>query len=465
MVLVLHAKVYDRRNAMPVRTHPTASAAAPQPPDHRSQAWNTDILPRLPPDLDAQARTLQAFRRPRGLGCSADLLRGLLAYALVSNSFRLLGIWAVLQGIADISDTAWRNHLRNASPWLLWLLGELLAAEVACAPDLAQHQRRICLVDATRLTHIGGSGDDWRTHLCFDLLAGRMSQVKVTDRHTAERMRHFAVKKGDIYVGDSGYGYRNNLVYVHTKQGDVVLRIHPNTFPLEDAAGQPFDAFAWLLRQHGTLAEWHGFCRYQGQRVAVRLVASKLPPDKVAKAQQRKKDAAKKRGRKLSAKTLILAGWWLLITTLAARVWPATEIVRLYRARWQIELVFKRIKQLLRVATLRGKTAATVEASIRALLVAWALEEQVAAEVRALLPSGARSPSSPASSWLLAGLSVETVREQVRGSWTLLRIRECLPRLVRFLVSSPRKRRQQEAELRQWLNERFRMAQPLREAA
>jgi Transposase DDE domain len=450
---------------MPVRTHHTASAVAPQPPDPRTEAWTTDVGERLPADLDTQAHTLKAFRRPRGIRCPADLLRGLLAYVLETNSFRLLGIWAVLQGIADISDTAWRTHLRNANPWLLWLLGELLAAEVACAPDLALRQRRICLVDATRLCQIGGSGDDWRAHLCFDLLAGRMGQVIVTDRHTAERMQHFAIQEGDIYVGDGGYGYRNNLVYVRAKHADGVLRIHPTTFPLEDAAGRAFDALAWLLRQHATLAEWHGFCRYKGQRIAVRLVASKIPPDKLAKAQARKKRKAKKRGRKLTAKTLILAGWWLLITTLSAHDWPATEVVRLYQARWQIELVFKRIKQLLRVASLRGKRPETVEPTIRALLVAWAMEEQLAAEVRALLPTGARSPTSPASSWLLAGLSVQTVRQQVRGTWTIERIRACLPRLVRFLVSSPRKRRQQEAELRQWLEERLRRTQPLRAAA
>ena len=56
-------------------------------------------------------------------------------------------------------------------------------------------------------------------------------------------------------------------------------------------------------------------------------------------------------------------------------------------------------------------------------------------------------------------------REQVRGSWTVKRVRACLPRLLRFLLSSPRKRRQQEAEVRQWLEERLYSAPPLEEAA
>jgi putative transposase len=132
---------------------------------------------------------------------------------------------------------------------------------------------------------------------------------------------------------------------------------------------------------------------------------------------------------------------------------------------WGIELVFKRLKQLLRVADLRCHERAAVEATVRALLVAWALQEQVAAEVRALLPSGAGDPSQVASSWLLAGLSVQSLRMQVRGSWTLACLRACLPRLVRFLVSSPRKRRQHEADIRQWLEERLCLAPPLLEAA
>jgi hypothetical protein len=363
-----------------------------------------------------------------------------------------------VRGLADISDTAWRNRLRCASPWLAWLVGELLAAAVATAPDLTRRQRHIRLVDATRLAQLGGSGDDWRVHLVYDLLAARMGQVVVTDQKGAEQLAHFDPQPGDILVGDCGYGYRKNVAFARTKQADSVLRVYLPTFPLEAGDGQPFDAVAWLLAHHGILAEWTGFCRDRGQRYRVRLIASKLPADKVAAARKRKAKKAKKAHRKLTPTTVALAGWLVVITTLDA-TWPATEVLRLYQARWQIELVFKRIKQLLRLATLRCQNREAVEATVRAILLAWALQEQVAAAVRALLPSGARDPHHPASSWLLAGLGVQTVRQQVRGSWTVARLQACLPRLLRFLISSPRQRRQHEADLRVWLEDRLRDAQ------
>jgi len=291
-----------------------------------------------------------------------------------------------------------------------------------------------------------------------------MGQVVVSDQKGAEHLAHFDRLPGDILVGDCGYGYRKNVAFARSKQADSVLRVYLPSFPLEDADGQPFDAVTWLLAHHGTLAEWSGFCRDRGQRYPVRLIASKLPPAKVAAARKRKAQKAKKAHRKLTPTTVALAGWVVLITTLDAS-WPATEVLRLYQARWQIELVFKRIKQLLRIAPLRCQNREAVEATVRAILIAWALQEQVAAEVRALLPSGAREPEAPASSWLLAGLSVQTLRQQVRGSWSVARIQDCRSQLGRFLVTSPRKRRQTEADIRQWLSERLRNVQPLLEAA
>jgi hypothetical protein len=44
------------------------------------------------------------------------------------------------------------------------------------------------------------------------------------------------------------------------------------------------------------------------------------------------------------------------------------------------------------------------------------------------------------SRWLLTSLGLDTLRQQVHGSWSATRLRTCLPRLRRFLMVSPRRR-------------------------
>src|SRR5437868_4134756 len=254
--------------------HHTLSQLTEQLHTDLTDGWQSEILPRLPADYEEQAHLLGAFQRVRGVQSPGDLLRGLLAYVLCVSSFRQLGIWAVVSGLATISDTAWRKRLQGAKDWLQWLLEQLLLpSQVVPIVAFSAQIGRVLLVDATRLKEPGGSGDDWRLHMAYDLGAARLAQVCITDGHSAESFAHLHVRPGDLLIADMGYGYRKQVVSVLKLEAHVIVRICPSTFPLLDEAGEAFDVVGWLKEQGpGTHERSVSFCSYS-KHYTVRLIA------------------------------------------------------------------------------------------------------------------------------------------------------------------------------------------------
>jgi hypothetical protein len=425
--------------------------------------WETEVKPQLPADLEEQARHHKALQRKRKLNNSYDLLRALLAYALAGLSTRQWGSWAVITGLADISSQGWAKWLSKSGAWLEWLFAELTALDPLTGPLFSQSPKRILLIDATRLGQLGGTGDDWRLHTAYNLMAGRIAQVRLTDRSQGEKLSHFKLQPGDIVVTDRGYGCRRSISIAHQAQAEVVLRIQPDKFPLEDDHGRRVAVWPLLKagRNKAQVWELQAYCTDQKQTYAVRLIACQLPQEQADLARKRLKDRARKKGKTLSAKQSLLAGWVLLITTLAPPDWSAADLVRLYRARWQIELLFKRIKQMLKMHTINCTRPDRAQATIYALLVAWVLQESQAAQIRHLLEQTRRAaqssiniwpPLQPLSRWLLHKLCLQTLKHQVLGYWSMARLRACLPRLLRFLTTKHRQRLHQETDVCLWLH-------------
>jgi Transposase DDE domain len=77
------------------------------------------------------------------------------------------------------------------------------------------------------------------------------------------------------------------------------------------------------------------------QRVPARLLAMRVPQDVADARRRRLREAARKKGRQVSATRLALAAWTILVTNVPADRLVLREALVLGRVRWQIELLFK----------------------------------------------------------------------------------------------------------------------------
>lgn len=458
---------------MPNTIHDTTVPDVLPPDPLASQAWEQEVLPRLPQGWEKQAKTLKAFTRVRHLRCAGDLLRGILAYILCVRSFRQLGCWSVLIGLADLSEAAWRKRLQKARAWLGWLVSELLAISACTSPWLVRKGlRRILLVDGTHLACLGEDGQRWRIHTGFDLLSGRLAEVQVTSDAVAETWSLFDVQAGDLIISDRANGYQQRLFFIDERKAEAIVRFSPNTLPLFDEEGQRVEIVPWLKGRHapaGRVCSRSAWLKQGEQQLEVRVVALRLTDAQTQAARRRKSKKARKDKRQIQPDTLYLAGWVLLVTTLPSAAWSAEEVLTLYRSRWHIELFFKRVKQLLDTHRLSCVQVESVHASILALLLSWLLQEEELVSARLLLqqantllsdvpssrllPEPEQGQAGAISEWMLACLHLDVLREQVRGSISAARLRVCLPRLQRFLRGSPRQRTHWFSQVGRWLSD------------
>lgn len=355
--------------------------------------WMQEIGSYFPADLEERLKNSGVMKRKRGVKSGMDFLKILLLYAVSNLSFRMLALSAAALSISTISDTAWRKKFLSSLPFLQALWNSLLSGLIEEAPASPPDSRSVYFVDASTIRQDGKQHAQYRIHMCYDFGHNHMSQVKLTDVHTAESLKHYHMQKGDIFLADAGYGTAANYAIAQEQNADVILRVSPNHFPIYHIDGTKIEIGALLKKakkQEINSFEVTGFVKYQKRFYFVRLILGQIPEEKAQMARKRKKRRAQKDGCKIKSETLEFAGFVILATSLGIE-YSKEEILSLYRSRWQVELLFKRIKQNFRIHTLRAASEKYAFTLIYLWLIVWLLtEKQVLKFEQALIKNKAK---------------------------------------------------------------------------
>jgi hypothetical protein len=324
----------------------------------------------LPTDLEDSARLTQALRRCRNVPDAAALIRMALAYALTDLSLKDVAAWASSLNLAEITGPGLFYRLRQAEGWLERILGQILAEQV----PLETSGLPIRVVDATVINGPGGRvAVEWRAHVLISAVTGTIRSVQFTGDEGGEKLSRYVVQEGEVILGDRAYGTARGLHAVSQQGAKVVVRFNPASLRTCD-----------LKRRRIHLEEREEKVPSVGAVEFPILIPIPPPPTKSHKTWDSAKAIAWIPARAVAARTRSGEVIWIL-STLPNAV-PALAVMGLYRLRWQIELLFKRLKSLLHLDTLPSRQGPTAKSWMLARFLAAALAQ------RLVEPNGPLSP-------------------------------------------------------------------------
>lgn len=233
--------------------------------------------------------------------------------------------------------------------------------------------------------------------------------------------------KGALRIADLGY-FDSEVFERFSRDGVFWLsRLH---FGMKVfCEGKPVALMRWLAAQDGPVDRWVSLGNKQQLRC--RLLAWRVPEEVANRRRQKLIENARRKGRRLpTAERLDWCHWTILVTNVPEEMLSPEEAAVLYRARWQIELLFKRWKSQGGIAELSGSTPERQMAKVWARLLAvivehWLLLTSVWGNARCSLAKACDAIRSKA---ILLASSLRSLR----------RISEAIETITRSMASTVR---------------------------
>jgi hypothetical protein len=353
-----------------------------------------DTLEWLPEDLEGLLAESGALHRRRSVRSGEELIRLALAYSLLDYSLRSTAAWWASIGQPTMSDVAVLKRLKSATPFLELTLHQMLNRAVA-GPVLPKIGLRIRLIDATTVAEPGSVGTDWRLHVGYDPVRGVIDSVEVTDKHGGEGLERAAASAGDLILGDRAYASSKKIRALLATGSHTLVRVGYQAVRMFDADGTQMDPLQMASERRPTPGRpprvesrsvWlHGD---DGPPIKVRLVIVRKSREAADRERARIRTEAKGKGKEPAKRTLAAAAYTFLLTTVPEGKLADEGVADLYRMRWQIELLFKRLKSLLVLDALRAKNPDLARTYLLGKLIGAVLAQVIADQCRAISPYG-----------------------------------------------------------------------------
>jgi hypothetical protein len=203
----------------------------------------------------------------------------------------------------------------------------------------------------------GQAGFKLQTEL--DLCSGALSHIEIEagrspDSATSRQQAEWPA--GSLRITDLGYFCVPVFSALVSAGAHFLSRLQYRTRVLLRNGDMIDDLMHWLSRQPGPFVDVL-ILLGNVEQLPCRLLAWRLPPEQANRRRQKlKKESQSKYGKLPSESRLAWCDWTILVTSVPEDRLSPEEAVILYRARWQVELLFKRWKSQDKVAVLSGST-------------------------------------------------------------------------------------------------------------
>lgn len=347
------------------------------------------LLPASWRETAANTGALKGLRKDKSPG---NLLRTLLIHIGCGYSLRETVVRARRADLANLSDVALLKRLRKSKDWLRSLCVDLFNERGVCVgrPDAQQFR----LFDATNVKEPGQTGSLWRIHYSVKVPSLECDHFTITSTKgggTAESLAQFPIQAGDQIIADRGYSRASDIHHAASQGATVCIRLNQQSVILEDLAENPLDLFSAIqeLRRCGDIGEWVALLPGPGgNKLPVRICAIRKSKQAIQLAHKKLRRKASKKGHKLKPETLVWAKYVTVVTTFPQTSFSAAEILEWYRLRWQVELVFKRFKQIAQLGHLPKHDDESSKAWLYGKLFTALLAEKIIAYGEAFSPWG-----------------------------------------------------------------------------